>query len=346
VSGPALAVGAQALADQAWIAATRARLVQAANRLDGILTASGLDIVGGTTLFRLVRSQAADALFHHLGRAGIFVRKFADHPQWLRFGLPAAEPDWRRLEQAIAGFAGNVSTAAISRPGIASADRSAESAATSAAAISPASFDAAFRARLRDLLAWRRDVRRFLRDPLPDGVLEQLVECACLAPSVGLSQPWRFVIVDDPARRVAIRDNFAACNAQALAEQAPERARLYATLKLAGLEEAPAHFAVFADRSTEQGHGLGRHTMPEMIDYSAVTAVHTIWLAARAQGVGMGWVSILDPKAVAAILGVPEDWKFIGYFCLGYPQSDDKVPELERAGWESRRLPPSTVLRR
>jgi cobalamin biosynthetic protein CobC len=342
VSGPALAVGVQALADQAWVAATRAQLAQAASRLDGILSASGLDIAGGTTLFRLVRSRTADALFHHLGRAGIFVRRFADHPQWLRFGLPAAESDWQRLEQALADFSGHVSAP---RAQIVSVDRSVENAATPITSPT-SSFDPAFRARLRDLLAWRRDVRRFLRDPLPDGALEQLVDCAGLAPSVGLSQPWRFVIVDDPARRAAIRDNFAACNAQALAALAPERASLYAKLKLAGLEQAPAHFAVFADRSTEQGHGLGRHTMPEMIDYSAVTAVHTIWLAARAQGIGMGWVSILDPKIVAAILDVPEDWKFIGYFCLGYPQADDKVPELERAGWESRRLPPSTVLRR
>jgi 5,6-dimethylbenzimidazole synthase len=208
------------------------------------------------------------------------------------------------------------------------------------------SFDGAFRARLRDLLVWRRDVRRFLRDPLPDGALESLIEFACLAPSVGLSQPWRFVIVDDPALRTAIRKNFETCNAQALVAQAPERTSLYARLKLAGLDEAPAHFAVFADRSTEQGHGLGRHTMPEMIDYSAVTAVHTIWLAARAQGIGMGWVSILDPGAVTAILNVPEAWKFIGYFCLGYPQTDDVVPELERAGWEERRLPPSAIIRR
>jgi 5,6-dimethylbenzimidazole synthase len=208
------------------------------------------------------------------------------------------------------------------------------------------SFDGAFRARLRDLLAWRRDVRRFLCNPLPDGALESLIEFACLAPSVGLSQPWRFVIVEDRVLRAAIRENFAACNAQALAAQAPERASLYAKLKLAGLDEAPAHFAVFADRTTEQGHGLGRHTMPEMIDYSAVTAVHTIWLAARAQGIGMGWVSILDPKAVAAILDVPEHWKFIGYFCLGYPQADDSVPELERAGWEERRLSPSAIIRR
>jgi 5,6-dimethylbenzimidazole synthase len=208
------------------------------------------------------------------------------------------------------------------------------------------SFDAAFRARLRDLLIWRRDVRRFRDDALPDGTLESLIELACLAPSVGLSQPWRFVIVANPAIRAAIRQNFAACNADALSSQGESRASLYAQLKLAGLDEAPGHLAVFADRSTEQGHGLGRRTMPEMIEYSAVTAVHTIWLAARAQGVGMGWVSILDPQAVTAALDVPADWKFIGYFCLGYPQADDTVPELEQSGWEQRRLPSSVILHR
>ena len=197
-------------------------------------------------------------------------------------------------------------------------------------------FDAAFRARLRDLLLWRRDVRRFRHDPLPTGMLESLIELACLAPSVGLSQPWRFVIVEDAARRAAVRDNFAACNAQALSAQAPQRAGLYARLKLAGLGEAPVHFAVFADRATTQGHGLGRRTMPEMIEYSAVTAVHTIWLAARAQGIGLGWISILDPAAIASILEVPTTWKLIGYFCLGYPEVEDRVPELEQAGWEER----------
>jgi len=209
-----------------------------------------------------------------------------------------------------------------------------------------ASFDPAFRARLRELLIWRRDVRRFRHDPLPSGTLESLIELACLAPSVGLSQPWRFVIVEDGATRAAIRRNFATCNAQALAAQSGDRAGLYAQLKLAGLDEAPCHLAVFADRATTQGHGLGRHTMPEMIDYSAVTAVHTIWLAARAQGIGMGWVSILDAKSVAALLDVPTDWKFIGYFCLGYPQADDTIPELEQSGWERRRLPSSVILRR
>ncbi|HMG77041.1 MAG TPA: 5,6-dimethylbenzimidazole synthase [Xanthobacteraceae bacterium] len=209
-----------------------------------------------------------------------------------------------------------------------------------------ANFDPAFRARLRELLIWRRDVRRFRRDPLPSGTLEALIELACLAPSVGLSQPWRFVIVEDGATRAAIRRNFATCNAQALAAQSGDRAGLYAQLKLAGLDEAPCHLAVFADRATAQGHGLGRHTMPEMIDYSAVTAVHTIWLAARAQGIGMGWVSILDATAVAALLDVPAEWKFIGYFCLGYPQADDTIPELEQSGWERRRLPSSVILRR
>ena len=213
-----------------------------------------------------------------------------------------------------------------------------------AAAEPPVSFDAAFRTQLRDLLAWRRDVRRFRRDPLAGGVLDSLIEMACLAPSVGLSQPWRFVLVDDKARRAAIRRNFEASNATALAAQDESRSALYARLKLAGLDDAPCHFAVFADRSTAQGHGLGRHTMPEMIEYSAVTAVHTIWLAARAQGIGMGWVSILDPAAVAAALDVPPAWKFIGYFCLGYPQSDETVPELERSGWERRRGP--VILRR
>src|SRR5580698_2442522 len=153
------------------------------------------------------------------------------------------------------------------------------------AAQRPTGFDPAFRARLRELLIWRRDVRRFRPDPLPEGILEGLIELACLAPSVGLSQPWRFVIVENQAMREAVRNNFAQCNAQALAAQSPQRASLYARLKLAGLEEAPAQFAVFADRATAQGHGLGRQTMPEMIEYSAVTAVHTIWLAARAEGI-------------------------------------------------------------
>jgi 5,6-dimethylbenzimidazole synthase len=207
-------------------------------------------------------------------------------------------------------------------------------------------FDPAFRARLRDLFVWRRDVRHFRRDPLPSGTLEALIELACLAPSVGLSQPWRFVIVEDRGIRAAIRRNFEICNAEALAAQPSGRAGLYSRLKLAGLDDAPCHFAVFADRATAQGHGLGRLTMPEMTEYSAVTAVHTVWLAARALGIGMGWVSILDPAAVTTALKVPADWKFIGYFCLGYPETEGTSPELEQAGWEQRCLPASVIVRR
>ena len=207
-------------------------------------------------------------------------------------------------------------------------------------------FDAHFRTRLQELLRWRRDVRRFRRDPLPEGAVERLIALACLAPSVGLSQPWRFVLVETPERRATIRADFARCNAAALAAQTPNRAAQYARLKLAGLDDAPSQLAVFADPATGQGHGLGRLTMPEMIPYSAVAAVHTLWLAARAEGIGMGWVSILDPARINVILDVPAAWRLIGYFCLGYPQAESDTPELERAGWERRQDAHACVLRR
>jgi len=210
----------------------------------------------------------------------------------------------------------------------------------------PPRFDAAFREKFAELVRWRRDVRRFRSDPIDPHLIEQLLALAAHAPSVGLSQPWRFVLVDLPERRGAIRDTFLCCNAAALAAQAPERARHYARLKLAGLDEAPCQLAVFVDPETPQGHGLGRRTMPETIDYSAVIAAHTLWLMARAEGIGMGWVSILDPAAVAAALDVSETWRLIGFFCLGYPEETDTVPALERAGWERRRPSEGFLLRR
>ena len=207
-------------------------------------------------------------------------------------------------------------------------------------------FDADFRRRLVELLTWRRDVRRFRADALPEGLLEHLLEIAALAPSVGLSQPWRFVLVEDLGRRAEVRQNFERANAAALAAYEGDEAQSYARLKLAGLDEAPVHLAVFADAGTRQGRGLGRRTMPEMIEYSAVTAIHTLWLAARAHGVGMGWVSILDPAAIARSLDVPEAWSLVGYLCLGYPLEADDTPALERAGWERRRSAESFLLRR
>lgn len=207
-------------------------------------------------------------------------------------------------------------------------------------------FDARFQEQLLDLFRWRRDVRRFRRDPIPSDALDALLEVATLSPSVGLSQPWRFVKVDDHGRRRAVHACFARCNAEALASYAEDRARQYAALKLAGLQEAPAHLAVFCDDSTQTGHGLGRRTMPETLWYSVVTAIHTLWLAARAQGLGVGWISILDPDELRGVLDVPEAWRFIAYLCIGYPEEATDEPELARAGWERRHGAEGRVIQR
>jgi 5,6-dimethylbenzimidazole synthase len=193
-----------------------------------------------------------------------------------------------------------------------------------------------FREEFRQLLVWRRDVRHFRPDPLPAGLFEELLELATLAPSVGLSEPWRFIRVDRTETRMAIRAEFERANAEALEGYRGPQAALYARLKLAGLDTAPVHLAVFADRATQKGSGLGRRTMPEMLEYSVVAAITTLWLAARAHGVGMGWVSILDPLGVGTILSTPSDWHLIAYLCLGYPEDESVTPELERAGWETR----------
>ncbi len=199
----------------------------------------------------------------------------------------------------------------------------------------PPVFDDAFAHRLDLLLAWRRDVRRFRRDPVDEAVLRACLAAAHLAPSVGNSRPWRFVRVSDPARREAVAASFAACNALAAGSYEGERAARYRSLKLAGLREAPVHLAVFCDRGTGAGLGLGRATMPETLDYSVVGAVQCLWLAARARGLGLGWVSILDPCHVTEILAVPPSWGLIAYLCLGLPQEEHADPELERHGWQA-----------
>lgn len=197
-------------------------------------------------------------------------------------------------------------------------------------------FTDTFRAQFHDLLRWRRDVRRFKPEPLPPGLLEEILRLVRFAPSVGLSEPWRFVRVAQPAIRAAIRSDFQEANAQALSGYSGEQAALYAQLKLAGLDSAPVHLAVFADRATTQGSGLGCHTMPEMLEYSTVAAINTLWLSARTYGVGMGWVSILHPERVSTILSVPAEWQLVAYLCIGYPERESSIPELEEAGWENR----------
>ena len=197
-------------------------------------------------------------------------------------------------------------------------------------------FNQDFRDQLRQLFLWRRDVRRFRTEPVDDALFDELLSLAALAPSVGNSQPWRFVKVDDDGRRDAIRGDFETCNREALNDYDGEKAGLYARLKLSGLERAPVHLAVFVDRQTLLGHGLGQRTMPETLDYSAVAAINILWLAARAHGIGVGWVSILNPENVSAILDTPESWSLVAYLCIGYPQEEHLDPELERQGWQER----------
>jgi 5,6-dimethylbenzimidazole synthase len=197
-------------------------------------------------------------------------------------------------------------------------------------------FDDSFRAQLAQLIAWRRDVRRFSDRPVPVALIETLLDTAQLSPSVGNSQPWRWVQIATPGRRADIRAIFAACNTAARQAQPADRESAYAALKLEGLDRAPLHYAVFCDQTTGQGHQLGRNTMPETLEYSTVAMVTTFWLAARAAGLGVGWISILDPVRVAAALDVPSHWKLIAYLCVGWPETEHLDPELERYGWQSR----------
>ena len=214
------------------------------------------------------------------------------------------------------------------------------------ASANPPVFDSGFRDTFAQLLRWRRDVRHFDPTPLSSELIDQILDATCLSPSVGNAQPWRFVSVDNPANRAAIIANFELANAEALAGYSGERAEKYATLKLSGLHEAPTHLAVFCDETTQQGHGLGKQTMPETLRYSAVLAVHTLWLAARARGIGVGWVSILDPEAAARRLAVPTNWALVAYLCVGRSLSDSNTPELEQLGWQARTAACRQVLKR
>lgn len=197
-------------------------------------------------------------------------------------------------------------------------------------------FDQRFQDTLETLLVWRRDVRRFRPDPLDDDIIHELLRLTALSPSVGNAQPWRFVIVEDEARRADIIANFENANANALRDYSGDQAETYAGLKLAGLRDAPVHLAVYCDDASELGLGLGRKTMPEMLAYSVVGAITTLWLTARAHGIGLGWVSILDPGGVDKTLDIPDDWSLVGYLCMGYPVEEHTDPELERAGWQER----------
>jgi 5,6-dimethylbenzimidazole synthase len=194
------------------------------------------------------------------------------------------------------------------------------------------------------VIAARRDVRRgFLQDPLPDELLRRLLAAAHSAPSVGLMQPSRFIVIRDLTVRQAVRTAFLQANANAMAAYTGERREQYANLKLEGILEAPQNLCILSNPQSERGHQLGRHTMPETAIYSTVCAIQNLWLAARAEGVGVGWVSILDPARLTEILGIPANIVPVAYLCLGYVNGFGTEPELERAGWETR-IPLDTVV--
>jgi len=183
----------------------------------------------------------------------------------------------------------------------------------------------------------RRDVRsQFSRAALPDDVVARLLAAAHHAPSVGFMQPWEFIIVREDRIKRNIYENFEKANRAAAESYDGEQRLLYEQLKLAGILDAPINLCVTCNKHEPRGRGLGRQTMPETPVYSTVCAVQNLWLAARAEGVGVGWVSILEPEALRKTLSIPANIDPVAYLCLGYVTEFASHPDLETRGWEQR----------
>ncbi|MBI3604022.1 MAG: 5,6-dimethylbenzimidazole synthase [Nitrospirae bacterium] len=183
----------------------------------------------------------------------------------------------------------------------------------------------------------RRDVREhFVSDPIPDEVLEKILRAAHHAGSVGFMQPWNFIVVREPSTKRAVKALFHKANGKAAAKYKGEKATLYRRLKLEGIEEAPISLCVTCNRQRGGRHVLGRSTVRDTDLYSTCCAIQNLWLAARAEGVGVGWVSILDHEALKRVLGIPRPVKVVAYLCLGYVSEFSPHPDLERAGWRAR----------
>jgi 5,6-dimethylbenzimidazole synthase len=166
--------------------------------------------------------------------------------------------------------------------------------------------------------------------------LYRLLGAAHRAPSVGFMQPWRFIVVRNEALRTAVHGIFHRANTDAAARYRGDRKELYSQLKLEGLLEAPQHLCVLCDDESQRGHYLGRNSMPETSIYSVVCGIQNLWLAARTEGIGVGWVSILNPLAIKELLRIPVSVQLVAYLCLGYVTEFAEVPDLERDGWEQR----------
>jgi 5,6-dimethylbenzimidazole synthase len=183
----------------------------------------------------------------------------------------------------------------------------------------------------------RRDVRSaFLPKEVPDAVLGRLLDAAHHGPSVGFMQPWDFIVIRDESVRRTVHDCFVEANRQAAEKYTGDRRELYLKLKLAGILDAPVNLCITCDRQRRRGSGLGRQTDPATDLYSTACAIQNLWLAARAESLGVGWVSILDFERLRKLLEIPEDLVPVAYLCVGYVEEFPARPELESAGWENR----------
>jgi len=183
----------------------------------------------------------------------------------------------------------------------------------------------------------RRDVRgQFLPDPVPDDVLGRVLDAAHHAPSVGFMQPWDFIVIRDLTVRQRVYRNFECASKRAAEAYEGEQRKLYDSLKLAGILDAPVNLCVTCDHERRKGNGLGRQTDPSVALYSTVCAVQNLWLAARAESLGVGWVSIFDLEELKATLGIPPALTLVAYLCIGYVSEFRPQPDLEEKGWETR----------
>ena len=183
----------------------------------------------------------------------------------------------------------------------------------------------------------RRDVRaQFTAAPVPDELIGRILDAAHHAPSVGFMQPWDFIVIRDEKVRRAVRDNFARANREAAQMYSDQRRELYDHLKLEGILRAPVNICVTCDRSRGRGHGLGKQSDTETDLYSTVCAIENLWLAARAESLGVGWVSILDFRDLKSLLRIPEQVTVVAYLCVGCVSDFAAQPDLERRGWECR----------
>ncbi|TNJ40265.1 5,6-dimethylbenzimidazole synthase [Chlorobaculum thiosulfatiphilum] len=180
----------------------------------------------------------------------------------------------------------------------------------------------------------RRDVRgQYLPDPVPEEVLRRVLDAAHHAPSVGFMQPWDFVVVRDFEVRKQIKAGFEVAHAEAAAMFDGERREQYRGFKLEGILEAPVGVCVTCDRTRSGEVVIGRTANPEMDLYSSVCAVQNLWLAARAENLGVGWVSIIHHDSVRQALGIPEHIVPVAWLCIGKVSFFHDMPELEQAGW-------------